>query len=132
MYFKTVFDRYRPIIQKQTRLSLSDERRLIRRAKKGDSRAQNTLLLHLVGYFIYRIRTQLFSSILLEYGEDILQECLLWTPKKIQSYNLRYRNQQGIFQPVYLRSYIWKGITGIILQYINQQKTQRFDRPFPR
>ena len=119
-----MFDQYKQIIRKYPKLPLLDERRLIRFAKRGNSSAQRTLLLHQVGFLIFRIRTTLYPSVVREYGEDILQECLLWTPNKIRSYNLRYRNVKGVFQPVQFRSYIWKGVTGVILQYIRKNKRE--------
>lgn len=115
-----MFKQYRQIIKQYPQLTLKHERNLIRLAKRGNTSAQQRLLLHQVGYFVFRIRTVLYPSVAREFGEDILQECLLWTPKKIQSYNLRYRNKKGVFQPVLLRSYIWKGITGVIFQYVRK------------
>jgi hypothetical protein len=119
-----MFKQYRQIIKQYPKLPLHHERKLIRLAKKGNSPALQTLLLHQVGYFVFRIRTALYPSVVREFGEDILQECLLWTPQKIRSYNLRYRNREGIFQPVLLRSYIWKGITGVIFQYVRNNNRE--------
>jgi hypothetical protein len=119
-----MFKQYRQIIKQYPQLPLKHERNLIRLAKRGDTSAQQTLLLHQIGYFVFRIRTVLNPSVVREFGEDILQECLLWTPKKIQSYNLRYRNKRGVFQPVLLRSYIWKGITGVIFQYVKKNNLE--------
>jgi hypothetical protein len=119
-----MFKQYRQIIKQYPKLSLHHERKLIRLAKKGNTSALQTLLLHQVGYFVFRIRTVLYPSAVREFGEDILQECLLWTPQKIRSYNLRYRNKKGIFQPVLLRSYIWKGITGVIVQYVRKNNIE--------
>lgn len=129
-----MFDQYKQTIKQYPKLSLGCERKLIRLAKRGDSSAEQQLLLHQIGYFIFRIRTVLYPAVIRDFGEDILQECLLWTPKKIQSYNLRYRDKNGIFQPVQLRSYIWKGITGVILHYVKENMkagkyadSQKFD-----
>jgi hypothetical protein len=115
-----LFEKYRQTITQYRNLPLKEERTLIRLAKRGNLPAQQKLLLHLVGFFIFRIRTTLYPAVAREFGEDILQECLLWTPKKIKSYNLRYRNKKGIFQPVQLRSYIWKGVTGLMFQYVKK------------
>jgi hypothetical protein len=120
-----MFEHYKQVIKQYPKLPLLDERRLIRFAKRGNSSAQQTLLLHQIGYFIFRIRTILYPSVVREYGEDILQECLLWTPNKVRSYNLRYRNVKGVFQPVQFRSYIWKGITGVILQYVRKNRREK-------
>jgi hypothetical protein len=119
-----MFEQYKQVIKQYPKLSLHDERKLIRLAKRGNSSAQQTLLLHQIGFFIYRIRTILYPSVVRECGEDILQECLLWTPNKIRSYNLRYRNMKGVFQPVQLRSYIWKGVMGVIFQYVRKNRRE--------
>jgi hypothetical protein len=119
-----MFEQYRQIIRQYPKLTLQNERRLIRLAKRGDLSAQQTLLLHQIGFFVFRIRTVLNPAVVREYGEDILQECLLWTPKKIRSYNLRYKNRDGIFQPVLLRSYIWKGVMGVMFQYVRKNRKE--------
>jgi hypothetical protein len=119
-----MFEQYRQIIRQYPKLTLQNERRLIRLAKRGDLSAQQTLLLHQIGFFVFRIRTVLYPAVVREYGEDILQECLLWTPKKIRSYNLRYKNRDGIFQPVLLRSYIWKGVMGVMFQYVRKNRKE--------
>jgi hypothetical protein len=119
-----MFEQYRQIIRQYPKLTLQNERRLIRLAKRGDLSAQQTLLLHQIGFFIFRIRTVIYPAVVREYGEDILQECLLWTPKKIRSYNLRYKNRDGIFQPVLLRSYIWKGVMGVMFQYVRKNRKE--------
>jgi len=123
-----MFEQYRQIIRQYPKLPLQNERRLIRLAKRGDLSAQQTLLLHQIGFFIFRIRTVLYPAVVREYGEDILQECLLWTPKKIRSYNLRYKNKDGIFQPVLLRSYIWKSVMGVMFQYIRKNVVNNLNR----
>jgi hypothetical protein len=120
----TMFEQYEQVVKQYPKLPLHDERKLIRLAKRGNCSAQQTLLLHQVGFFIFRIRTTLYPSVVREHGEDILQECLLWTPNKIRSYSLRYRNVKGVFQPVQLRSYIWKGITGVIFQYVRKYRKE--------
>jgi hypothetical protein len=119
-----MFEQYKQIIRRYPKLTLQNERRLIRLAKRGDLSAQQTLLLHQIGFFVFRIRTVLNPAVVREYGEDILQECLLWTPKKIRSYNLRYKNRDGIFQPVLLRSYIWKGVMGVMFQYVRKNRKE--------
>jgi hypothetical protein len=121
-----MFKQYSKIINRHKNLSLKEERTLIRRAKNGDVQAQQKLLLHHIGFFIFRIRTALYFPVVREFGSDILQECLLWTPRKIQSYNLRYRNKKGIFQPVLLRTYLWKGVTGLMFQYVRKNRKGRY------
>lgn len=91
-------------------------------AKKGNISAKNELLLSQTGFFLYRIKTILYPKILNKYGEDIFQNCWIFAVKKIPSYNLRYRNKHGEFQPVYFRTFLWKGITGVIINSIKEQR----------
>jgi hypothetical protein len=49
--------------------------------------------------------------------EDLLEETILITYKKIESYNLDYRDKQGNPHPVKFVSYIWKRIDGFIIEY---------------
>jgi hypothetical protein len=101
-------------------LPLEEERRLIRRAKKGSLPAREKLLLHLIGFFIFRMETTLFPPVRHKFGEDILQECILFAETKINSYNLRYKDKEGLFKKVCFRTYLWKGVTGVMLKYLKQ------------
>jgi hypothetical protein len=116
------FGYYRKIAAKHKPLPLDEERRLIRRAKKGNPQAREKLLLHLIGFFIFRIETTLYPPVKREFGEDILQECILFAEIKIKSYNLRYRDENGIFKKVYFRTYLWKGVTGVMFTYIKRNR----------
>lgn len=117
-----MFERYYETVRQHKKLPILRERKLIASAKKGNKLAQNELLLHLTGFFIYRIYTTLYSSIIKQYGEDILQDCFLFTVKVINSYKLRYKNKEGKIQIVHLSTYMWKGITGIMLNHIKSKK----------
>ena len=101
---------------------MDEERRLVRRAKKGDLLARKKLLLHLSGFFIFRIETTLYPAVKCEFGEDILQECMLYAETKIKSYNLRYRDKKGLFKKVYFRTYLWKGVTGMMFTYLKKNR----------
>jgi hypothetical protein len=92
------FGYYKKTARRYKTLPLDEERRLIRHAKKGDVPARQKLLLHLMGFFIFRIETTLFPHIKREFGEDILQECILFAETKIQKYNLRYKDKTGCFK----------------------------------
>jgi hypothetical protein len=118
----TTFYLYKQTASKFGPLSLDDERRLVRRAKKGDRLARKKLLLHLIGFFIFRIETTLYPAIRHRFGEDILQECLLFAESRIPRYNLRYKDERGIFKKVYFRTYLWKGVTGVMLTYIKKNR----------
>ena len=117
-----MFEQYSIIVRQHKRLSIKHERKLIASAKKGNKLAQNELLLHLTGFFIYRIQTTLYSSIIKQYGEDILQDCFLFTIKVIDTYKLRYKNKADKIQIVHLSTYMWKGITGIMLSHVKNRK----------
>ena len=123
-----LFTQYQEIVRRHKKLPILSERKLIASAKKGNKLAQNELLLHLIGFFIYRIHTTLYSSIIKQYGEDILQDCFLFTIKVINSYKLRYKNKEGKIQIVHLSTYMWKGITGIILNHIKSRKEVCFSK----
>lgn len=112
---------YKELAKKHKPLPLIDERRLISLAKKGDSSTRQKLLLHLIGFFIFRIETSLFPHIKNEFGDDILQECIVFAEGKIDCYKLRYKNKSGLFNKVYLRSYLWKGVTGVILNHVKRK-----------
>ena len=54
------------------------------------------------------------------FGEDLLTEAILITYKKINSYNLDYRDKQGNPKPVKFVSYIWKRIDGFIIDSLRK------------
>ena len=101
---------------------MNEERRLVRRASKGDQLARKRLRYHLIGFFIFRMETTLYPAIRNRFGEDILQECLLFAESRIPRYNLRYRDDKGIFKKVYFRTYLWKGITVVMFTYIKKNR----------
>jgi hypothetical protein len=117
-----LFEPYQQIIREYKKLPLKQERKLIVLAQKGNSSAQSELLLHLIGFFLFRIKTTLYPSIVKQYGEDILQDCLCLAVKKIGTYNLKYKNKTGDLHPVNLSTYMWKSITGLMLTSV---KTKR-------
>jgi hypothetical protein len=117
-----LFELYKQIAKKYKNLPLKYERKLISLAKKGNVSAKNELLFSQTRFFLYRIKTILYPEILNRYGEDIFQDCLIFAIKKIPSYNLRYKNKLGEFQPVYFRTYLWKGITGVIINSIKGKR----------
>ena len=117
-----MFESYQNIVNQYKKLPLRYERKLIALAKKGDSSAQNELLLHLAGFFLFRIKTTLYPSFLIRYGEDILQDCFILATKNILTYNMRYRNKTGELQMVHLSTYMWKSVTGLILNFTKTKK----------
>lgn len=119
-----IFGHSKKIAAKYKRLPLDEERKLISLAKKGNVSARKKLLLHLIGFFIFRIETTLYPPNIRQFGEDILQECILHAIIKIQSYNLRYKNKWGRPQKFHFSTYLWKGITGLMLMHIKRNKRE--------
>lgn len=114
---------YRGIIRQYSypRLSLQEERRLIRKAKKAIKAAADELILRHIGFVIFRIHKRAFPAYVKRYGEDILSQAIPVLYRKIQTYNLRYRDQKGEFRPVKFVSYIWKRIDGLILDALKKE-----------
>jgi DNA-directed RNA polymerase specialized sigma24 family protein len=112
-HVKKIAARYR-------QLPIDEERKLISLAKSGNRSAHQRIALHLTGFFVFRIETTLFSCVIEQHGEDILQECFLFLASKIGTFKLRYRDRFGRFKKVRLSTYLWKGITGVMLSYIRR------------
>ena len=112
---------YRSIILKYPRISLQEERRLIRKAKKGSKQAADELVLRHIGFVIFRINKRAFPTYARRFGEDILSQAIFLMYAKIQTYNLRYYDKQGNFKPVRFVSYIWKFIDGLILASLRKE-----------
>ena len=118
---------YRHIIRRYPRISLAEERRLIRKAQKGSKKSKDELVLRHVGFLIFRIHKIAFPDLIRRYGEDLLSEAILITYKKIDSYDLGYRDKKGNPKPVKFVSYIWKRIDGFI---IDSLKNELLLRPY--
>lgn len=113
-----MFESYNRIAEQYQNLPLEEERNLIKLAQKGKRTARNKLLLHQMGFLLFKVNTKLVTSVLKQSGEDILQNCAILSLKKIYTYNLRYRNKKGKLQPVYFRTYIWKSTDGLIIDSV--------------
>jgi len=111
---------YRHIIRNYSRISLSEERRLIQKAQKGSKKSKDELVLRHVGFLIFRIHKIAFPDLIRRYGEDLLSEAILITYKKIDSYDLGYRDKRGNPKPVKFISYIWKRIDGFIIDSLKK------------
>jgi len=112
---------YRTIIRKYPRISLQEERRLIRAAKKGLKQAADELVLRHIGFVIFRINKRAFPSYAKRFGEDLLSQGIFLLYDKIHTYNLRYYDANGSFKPVRFVSYIWKFIDGLILASLKKE-----------
>lgn len=112
---------YRSIIRKYPKISLKEERRLIRKAKKGSKQAADELVLRHIGFVIFRIHKRAFPAYAKRFGEDILSQAIVVLYERVQSYNLRYYDKQGNFKPVRFVSYTWKFIDGLILASLRKE-----------
>ena len=112
---------YRSMIRPYPRISLQEERRLIRQAKKGSKTAADELVLRHIGFVIFRIHKRAFPAYVKRFGEDLLSQAIPILYAKIKTYNLRYRNRRGEFRPVRFASYIWKRIDGFVLDALKKE-----------
>ena len=74
---------YSPIIKKYSRISLKEERRLIRKAKKGSESATQELVLRHIGFVIFRIHKRAFPAYARRFGEDLLSQGIVVLYQKI-------------------------------------------------
>ena len=103
------------------RVPLSEERRLILEAQKGSKKSKDELVLRHVSFLTFRIRRIVFPDLIRRLGEDLLEEAILIIYKKIESYNLNYRDKKGRRNPVRFVSYIWKRIDGFIIDSLKKE-----------
>lgn len=112
---------YRDIIRRYPRISLQEERRLIREAKRGGRAQAEELVLRHIGFVIFRIHRRAFPAYVRRFGEDILAQAIVVLYERVQAYNLRYYDKSGNFKPVRFVSYIWKFIDGLILASLRKE-----------
>jgi len=112
---------YSNVVRKYSKITLSEERRLILEAQKGSKKSKDELVLRHVSFLIFRIHKVAFPDLIKRFGEDLLGEAMLITYKKIDSYNLDYRDSQGNPNPVKFVSYIWKRIDGFIIDSLKKE-----------
>ena len=111
-------------LPKRPPLSLTEERRLIAKAKRGHKAETDELVLRHVGFIIFRIHKKAFPAHIARFGEDILAEAVFILYDKIKTYNLRYRDKNGALKPVRFSSYIWKRIDGFILDFLKEEMSR--------
>ena len=117
---------YRDIMRQYPKLSLSEERHLISKAQKGSKKSKDEIILRYIGFLIFRIHKIVFPALIRRFGEDLLEEAILITYRKIKTYNLDYRDKKGNPNPVKFVSYIWKRIDGFIIDFLKKElKTSR-------
>ena len=116
-----MWETYRKMARQYVRIPLSEERRLIAKAKKGSQKEAEELVLRHVSFVIFRIYKRAFSAYIKRFGEDILSQAIFILYEKIKTYNLRYKDKKGQFKPVRFASYIWKRIDGFILDSLKKE-----------
>lgn len=109
------------MIQQYPRISLHEERRLIRKAKKGSKPAADEIVLRHISFVIFRIHKRAFPPYIKRFGEDLLSQAIPILYQKIKTYNLRYYDGQGRFKPVRFSSYIWKRVDGLIIDSLKRE-----------
>ena len=112
---------YRDIIRKYPRISLQEERRLIRIAKRGGKAESEEIVLRHIGFVIFRINKRAFPAYAKRFGEDLLSQGIFLLSDKIHTYNLRYYDANGNFKPVRFVSYVWKAVDGLILASLRKE-----------
>ena len=116
---------YKPIIQRYPRISLFEERHLIKKAQNGSRKSKDELVLRHISFLIFRIHKVVFPEFIKRFGEDLLEETILIVYNKIESYDLDYRDKHGNLKPVRFISYIWKRIDGFIIDYLKKEMKTR-------
>ena len=116
-----MWESYRKTLTKYPRISLGQERRLIAHAKKGSQSHAEEIILRHIGFVIFRIHKVAFPEYLRRFGEDVLSESIPVMYRKINSYNLRYKDKNGNLKPVKFSSYIWKRIDGLIIDSLKRE-----------
>lgn len=112
---------YREIACRYQKIPFSEERRLIRKAQKGSAKSKEELVLRHIGFLIFRIHKKVFPKLITRFGEDLLADSILILYKKVETYNLRYRNKCGEPKPVKFISYVWKRIDGFIIDFLKKE-----------
>ena len=112
---------HRSIIHQYPKISLQEERWLIREAKRGGKAQAQELVLRHIGFVIFRIHKRAFPAYAKRFGEDLLSQAIFVLYDKIKTYNLRYYDEHGKFKPVRFVSYIWKFIDGLILASLKKE-----------
>ena len=116
-----MWESYSHIKRCYPKITLSEERQLILKAQKGSKKAKDELVLRHVSFLVFRIHKVAFPDLIKRFGEDLLGEAILITYKKIDSYNLNYRDAKGNLKPVKFVSYIWKRIDGFIIDSLREE-----------
>ena len=116
-----MWESYTGIVRQYPKVSLAEERRLISKAQKGSKKSKDEIVLCHIGFLIFRIHKITFPALIRRFEEDLLEEAILITYKKIGTYDLNYCDEKGNPNPVKFVSYIWKRIDGFIIDYLKKE-----------
>ncbi len=125
-----MYKAYSHIIRRYPKIPLSEERSLILKAQKGSKKSKDELVLRHISFLIFRIHKVAFPEYACRFGEDLLEEAILIVYQKIKSYDLDYRDEKGIPNPVKFSSYLWKRIDGFIIDSLKKElnESNYYDR----
>ena len=62
---------YNDIVQRYPKIPLSEERRLISEAQNGSKKSKDEIVLHHLGFLIFRIHKIVFPNLLRRFGDDL-------------------------------------------------------------
>jgi DNA-directed RNA polymerase specialized sigma subunit len=116
-----MFEAYRHLKHKYPKISLYQERRLIKQAQGRSKKKKNELIERHIWFVIFRINKIAFPAYRARFGEDTLSQATLILYDKIKAYDLRYKDKHGNPKPVRFSSYIWKRIDGFIIDYLKNE-----------
>ena len=108
-------------IPRYEKITLTKERELIALAKNGSRACRNEIVMRHLDFITFRINIKVFPHNLKRYGEDLFSELIPILYKKIDDYDLNYRDRNGRRKPVRFSTYIWKRIDGFILDYFRKE-----------
>ena len=124
-----MFEAYRHLIHKYPKISLYQERRLIKQAQAGSKAKRDELVERHIWFIIFRINKIVVPVYRERFGQDILSEAIFILYDKIETYDLRYKDKYGNPKPVRFSSYIWKRMDGFIIDYLikelNKERQER-------
>ena len=116
-----MFKTYRHLIHKYPKISLYQERRLIKQAQGRSKAKKNELVERHIWFVIFRINKIAFPVYSVRFGEEILSQSIFILYDKVKTYDLRYKDKYGNPKPVRFCSYIWKRVDGFIIDYLKRE-----------
>ena len=116
-----MFETYHHLYHKYPKISIYQERRLIKQAQEGSKAKIDELVERHIRFVIFRINKIVFPAYRVRFGQDILSEAIFILYDKIETYDLRYKDEYGNAKPVRFNSYVWKRIDGFVIDYLRKE-----------